>query len=166
MNINQPLLMEFKHEAAKTRKMLERVPFEQATWKPHDKSTALGALATHIARVPTWIERVLTREEFDMLAPNAFPKVELHKNTQELLAYFDANNAIALKQLEGASDEALMKPWTFRRGEQVIFTLPRGAVIREMALNHQYHHRGQMSVYLRQLNVPVPGMFGPSADEQ
>lgn len=158
--------MEFKQEMAKTRKMLERVPFDKATWKPHDKSSTLVSLATHVARVPTWVERVITRDEFDVAAPNAFPKIEQLTDTKQLLAYFDKNCSDAVKSLEGASDETLMKPWIFRRGEQVFFNMPKAAVIRNMAFNHQYHHRGQLSVYLRMLDVPVPGMYGPSADEQ
>jgi uncharacterized damage-inducible protein DinB len=166
MAMNTPFLMEFKHETAKTRKMLERVPFENPTWKPHEKSTPLVNLANHITRVISWTDRVLGREEFDMAAPNAFPAVVLPKDNKELLDSFDKNVATATKALENASDEALMKPWTFRAGDKVIFTMPRATVLREMAFNHQVHHRGQLSVYLRELNVPVPGMYGPSADEK
>jgi uncharacterized damage-inducible protein DinB len=166
MAMKDGMLREFKHEMEGTRKMLERVPFENRAWKPHDKSHELHALSTHIARIPTWVERVMSRDDFDMAAPNAFPKYEPINNTQELLALLDKNSAVAIKELEGASDETLMKPWTFRAGDHVIFTLPKAAVIRNMAFNHQYHHRGQLSVYLRLLEVPVPGMYGPSADEK
>lgn len=165
MAIKDGMLMEFKHEMDNTRKMLERVPFDKSTYKPHEKSRAMANEAMHIANVITWIPRVMNTPEFDVTKPGAFPKLELPKNTQELLEMFDKNNAEAVKALENASDEAFMTPWTFRNGEHVIFTLPRVAAIRNMGLNHHYHHRGQMSVYLRLAGVPVPGMYGPSADE-
>jgi uncharacterized damage-inducible protein DinB len=166
MAIGNGIIMELKHEAVNTRKMLERVPFEKATWKPHEKSTGLVPLAAHVARVLSWVERAMTKDEFDMGVPGAFPKIELPKNTAELLQGLDNNVAQAIKHLESATDEVLMKPWTFRNGDHVIFTMPKAAVVRNMALNHMYHHRGQLSVYLRLLDVPVPGMFGPSADEK
>jgi uncharacterized damage-inducible protein DinB len=165
MALNTSLLMELKHEAGNTRKMLERVPYDNPTWKPHDKSSTLASLAAHIARLPVWVERIITKDEFDVTAPNAFPKVETPKTSKELLDIFDTNIAVVSKYLEQASDETLMKPWTFRMGDKVFFTLPRIAAIRDMAFSHSYHHRGQLSVYLRLLNVPIPGMYGPSADE-
>jgi uncharacterized damage-inducible protein DinB len=166
MAIKDGMIMEFKHEMANTRKMLERVPFEKGTYKPHEKSRAAVNLAHHVANVPTWIGRVITTNEFDVAIPGAFPKVETPTTSEELLAFFDKTNAEALKHLESATDEQLMTPWTFRMGGNAIFTLPKVAAIRNMALNHQYHHRGQLSVYLRLMDVPVPGMYGPSADEQ
>lgn len=165
MAIKDGMIMEYKYEMANTRKMLERVPFEQAAYKPHEKSRAMANEAMHIANVIAWIPRIVNTPEFDFAKPGSLPKVELPKNTQELLAMFDKNYNEGLKALEGASDEALMTPWTFRNGEHIVFTLPRAAAIRNMGLNHHYHHRGQMSVYLRLANVPVPGMYGPSADE-
>src|ERR1022692_757696 len=98
-----PLILGFKHEMANTRKILERVPYDQAAWKPHEKSSSLGSLATHIARIPTWVERIITKDEFDMADLGAFPKIEPPKNTKALLAFFDKNNADALKYLEDAS---------------------------------------------------------------
>ena len=163
MALNIALLKELEHEAAKTRKMLERVPMEKADWKPHEKSYSLGSLAIHIARLPSWVERVNTSDEFDV-AKGVLPK--LPGNSEELLTFFDTNIAAATRNLQGATDELLMKPWTFRNGERIIFTAPKVSVIRNMGLNHIYHHRGQLSVYLRLLNIPVPGMFGPSADER
>ncbi len=165
MAIKDGMIMEFKHEMANTRKMLERVPFEQASYKPHEKSRAMANEAMHIANVISWIPRIINSPEFDMSKPGALPKVELPKNNQELLEMFDKNCAETLKAFESVSDEAMMTPWTFRNGEHVVFTLPRAAAIRNMGLNHHYHHRGQMSVYLRLAGVPVPGMYGPSADE-
>ena len=165
MAMNTGLIMELKHEAANTRKMLERVPYEKATWKPHEKSHSLASLAAHIARLPVWVERIVTKDEFDVAAPNAFPKVQTPMTSKEMLEIFDTNIAAATKHLENLTDELYMKPWVFRRGEQVFMNLPKAAAIRNMAFNHVYHHRGQLSVYLRLLNVPIPGMYGPSADE-
>jgi len=165
MAIKDGMIMEYKYEMANTRKMLERVPFEQATFKPHEKSRAMANEAMHIANVLSWIPRIANTPEFDVAKPGAMPKIELPKNNQELLEMFDKNYAEGLHALENASDESMMTPWTFRNGEHVVFTLPRAAAIRNMGLNHHYHHRGQMSVYLRMANVPVPGMYGPSADE-
>jgi uncharacterized damage-inducible protein DinB len=166
MALNKALLMELEHEAKSTRKILERVPFDKATWKPHEKSHTLVALASHVARTAIWVERAITLDELDMGAPNAFPKVELPKNTAELLATFDGMIASGTKHLQDVSDETLMKPWVFRNGATVIFNMPKAAIIRNMGYNHIYHHRGQLSVYLRLLGVPVPGMYGPSADEK
>lgn len=165
MAVKDGMIMEYKFEMANTRKMLERVPFEKAEYKPHEKSRAMANEAMHIANVITWVPRILNTPEIDVTKPGTFPKLELPKNNKELLDMFDKNYTEGLKALESASDEALMTPWTFRSGEKVIFTLPRVAAIRNMGLNHHYHHRGQMSVYLRLAGVPVPGMYGPSADE-
>lgn len=166
MAINDGLIKELQHEAANTRKILERVPMDKATWKPHDKSTTLASLATHVARLPLWVERVMTKDGFDAAAPGAFPKQEQPKTSKELLDTLDNSVAAATKSLQAASDEDLMKPWSFSMGEHKVFTLPRVAALRTMGLSHLYHHRGQLSVYLRLLDVPVPGMYGPSADEQ
>jgi uncharacterized damage-inducible protein DinB len=166
MAIKDGMIMELKYEGENTRKMLERVPYEKATYKPHEKSRALTNEAFHIANIASWIGRISSTPELDVSKPGAIPKTELPKNKEELLALFDKNQADALKHLEGASDEALMTPWTLRNGDHVIFTLPKAAAIRNLGLNHTYHHRGQMSVYLRLLDVPVPGMYGPSADDE
>jgi len=166
MAINTGMLMELQHEAANTRKMLERVPLEKATWKPHEKSRALANLALHVAQNYSWVERIMNNDDFDMAKPNAFPTHEPPKTSKELLDMFDNNVATATKALEKANDETLMKGWKFRAGDQVFIDLPKAAAIRSMAFNHHIHHRGQLSVYLRDLNVPVPGMYGPSADEQ
>ncbi len=165
MAIKDGMIMEYKHEMANTRKMLERVPFEKAEYKPHEKSRAMANEAFHIVNILTWIPRILNNPGFDVAQPGALPKPDVPKNNKELLTQFDKNYADSLKALENATDEALMTPWTFRNGEHVIFTLPRVAAIRNVGLNHHYHHRGQMSVYLRLAGVPVPGMYGPSADE-
>jgi uncharacterized damage-inducible protein DinB len=164
MAINQALIAELKHESVNTRNLLSRVPTEKFSWKPHEKSMTTGRLATHIATIPAWIGRVLQMDEFDMAKSPL--QLETAENTETLLKKFDETLAANIPLLETASDETLNTPWTFRNGEHVIFTLPRKVVLRNMALNHQIHHRGQLSVFLRLLDIPIPGMYGPSADER
>ncbi len=163
MAMNTALLGELKHEAINTRKILERVPTDKLDWRPHEKSMKLGKLAKHIAELPVWFERILNADEFD-LASASFNR-EPPENTGEILKLFDDGLAAAVKVLESATDDNLNSSWIFRRGEQVMFQLPKKVAVRNLAMNHVYHHRGQLSVYLRLLNVQVPGMYGPSADE-
>lgn len=163
MAINMTLLGELKHEAINTRKILERVPTDKLDWQPHEKSMKLGKLAKHIAELPVWFERILNADEFD-LASASF-KQQPVEDSAEIVKLFDDGLAAAVKLLESATDDDLNSTWTFRRGEQIMFQLPKKVAIRNLAMNHVYHHRGQLSVYLRLLNVPVPGMYGPSADE-
>ena len=164
MAINQGLIAEIKSEAANTRKMLERIPVEQSTWKPHGKSMELMKLGSHLARIPIWVGRAVNASEYDFAKtpPAAQPPFT---TKEEMLATFDNNIHEALGLLEKATDESLMKPWTLRAGEKVFFTMPTIGVVRSFALSHTIHHRGQLSVYLRLLDIPVPGMYGPSADE-
>ena len=161
--IKQAIMNEIKHEGASTKKLLERVPFDKFDWKPHERSMLLGKLAVHIAEIPRWSSRILSATEFDFTKANYTP-AEVH-STEELVKLSESNIQNALNDFNAAKDEDLMAPWTFRRGEHVIFTLPRVAAIRTLAMNHLLHHRGQLSVYLRLLNIPIPGMYGPSADE-
>lgn len=163
MAIKDGMLMELAHEAANTRKMLERVPLDKGDWKPHDKSMSMSRLATHVAELPGWTAMTMHTDELDWEKFEYKPN--LATTTEELLAKLDENVSKATAALENATDEDLMKPWTMRRGENVFFTLPKAAVIRNFSLNHLYHHRGQLSVFLRLNEIPVPGMFGPSADE-
>ncbi len=163
MSINQALLAEFKHESNNTRKILERVPTDKLSWKPHEKSMTIGRLATHIAELPIWIDRALTEDEFDF-ATAVFNR-ESKESTEAILQLFDERKESAIKLIESASDELLNSPYTMRRGEQIFFTIPKKVNIRNIGFNHNYHHRGQLSVYLRLLDVNVPGMYGPSADE-
>ncbi|GAA4329341.1 DinB family protein [Flaviaesturariibacter amylovorans] len=162
--LNQSLLPELKYEAASTRRMLERVPFDKWSWKPHEKSMSLGELATHVADLVNWSAFTLETTEINWAEFKYNPPRP--SNSEELLAIHDKNTAASVRALEGATDEQLMAPWTMRAGDQVYFTLPRIATIRTYAFNHVVHHRGQLSVYLRLLGVPVPGMYGPTADEQ
>jgi uncharacterized damage-inducible protein DinB len=167
MNIGQSMLGEFDSEMQNTRKALERVPDDKWNWKPHEKSGTLGWLAAHIGTVPEWITMTITTRELDY-APVNGPAYEPPKisNQKELLAAFDKCAADARAALAGASDQEIMLSWKLLAGGQEIFTMSRLACVRGMCLNHLYHHRGQLTVYLRLLNIPVPGLYGPSADEQ
>ena len=162
MPLNQALLPEFDLEMANTRKSLERVPDGKSNWKPHPKSTTLNGLATHLATIGQWAEAIVGQDSFDVAS--APPQSPL-KTKAEILAAFDKSAATARKAIAGASDEQLMKPWSLRSGGKTIFTLPRVAVLRSFVMNHTIHHRAQLGVYLRLNNVPVPSIYGPSADE-
>lgn len=164
MALNSAFIAEIKHESVNTRKILERVPTDKLLWIPHEKSMKLGRLATHIAELPMWFERIVNTNEFDF-ATAAF-KPHIAENTEALLQLFDEKLSSAIKVLESATDENLNSIWKVRRGEQTMFQLPKKVALRNFAYNHIYHHRGQLSVYLRLLNIPVPGMYGPSADEK
>ena|ERR1700694_3932585 len=161
--LHQTLIPELKQEGAQTRKMLERVPYERFDWKPHDKSMLLRRLSVHIAELPGWIPLTLQTTELDLAQRKYEPTAV--GSTEALLALHDKKLEEAVTALSSASDEDLMMPWTLRMGDRVMFTMPRIAVIRTITLNHIIHHRAQLSVYLRLLDVPVPGMYGPSADE-
>ena len=160
MNLNEPLLAELQIEAVTTRKMLERVPQDSLLWKPHEKSRTLGEIAAHIANIPGLFIATLNRDEFDR---HNYESVT--DTISDILQTFDRNISSALEVLKVQSDERLLRPWRYKYGEQVIFEMPRLVVIRTIALNHLIHHRGQLSVYLRLLNVPLPPVYGPTADE-
>ena len=163
MSLSEPIAAELRREAATTRRMLERVPEDELAWRPHEKSMTLGRLAGHIAELPNLVVAALTQDEVDFAAGKFQPFAA--SNVPELLEKFDENIAAAARALEGQPDEHLLKTWRLRRGEQVIFELPRVAVLRSMGLNHIIHHRGQLSVYLRLLDIPLPSVYGPTADE-
>src|ERR1700739_511988 len=164
MAINQGLIMEFKQETANTRKMLERIPADKYTWKPHAKSMELLKLGRHLASNPIWIGRAINASEFDF-GKNPPVPTPAPTSLKEVLDLFDKNVAEATKDLDGRTGEQLMKPWSLRQGEKVYFTMPTIGVIRSFSLSHSIPHRGQLSVYLRLLDIAVPGMYGPSADE-
>jgi uncharacterized damage-inducible protein DinB len=145
--------------------MLEKVPMDKADWKPHEKSMTLGRLATHIAETIHWIPVILQADEFDFAA-NPSPKGHTADSSEELLAILDDNLNKAITALSQTDDETFNKTWSVKRGEQLIMTSPKKVAIRGWAFSHQFHHRGQLSVYLRLLDIPVPGMYGPSADER
>lgn len=166
MPISQTILPEFEHEMANTRKTLERVPDDKFAWKPHEKSMTLGGLVTHLANIPSWTKETFNREELDVAPPGAPPyRLEEKKSAAEALATFDENVASARAALEAATDENWQGKWSLLMGGKTIFTLPRTAVMRGFVMNHLIHHRAQLGVYLRLLDVPVPSIYGPSADE-
>jgi len=158
------LIGELKNEGANTRKMLEKVPEDNLGWKPHEKSMTIGRLASHITEIPVWINRTLAADSFNFAS---LPMVRnMYESNEALLRVFDDTQAAAIEALGNASDDALNATFTLLRGEQVVYTMPRKVLIRNFAFNHVIHHRGQLSVFLRLLNIPVPGMYGPSADEK
>lgn len=165
MTIAASMLPELDNEMATTRSLLERVPEQHGEWKPHPKSMSLGRLAAHIAELVGWTNSTIHQTELDFGAPGAYNPAQL-TTTAKLLELFDANVQSARAAISGASDADLMVPWTLRNGEHVIFTMPRVAVLRAMVINHVIHHRGQLSVYLRLHDVPLPSIYGPTADTQ
>jgi len=166
MALSDSLLPEFDHEMANTRKTLERVPEEKFAWKPHEKSTALGRLASHLAEIPGWVPHTLEQDSFDVSPPGGTAHQSLQAQTRaELLQMFDKNVAAARALISSTSDERLRKPWTLLSGGKTVFSLPRIAVLRGFVMNHSIHHRAQLGVYLRLNGVPVPAIYGPSADE-
>lgn len=160
--ISSALLPEFEHEMQTTRRTLERLPEDKLTWKPHEKSTTLGGLALHLATINHWAEAVMGSDSFDV---STAPQNPPPKSRAEILEAFEKNAASAHKILESATDAEMMKPWALKAGGHTIFSMPRAVVFRSFILNHHIHHRGQFSVYLRLNNVPVPSIYGPSADE-
>ena len=164
MTIAELLLPEVEQEMATTRRVLERVPDEKLAWKPHARSWSMGDLASHIVNMIKWTDVTMNQTEFDL---GSVPPEQLNqaaKSRAELLAWFDAN-AAAARQALGRSDADYFVPWTMRQGDQVFFTMPRYSCVRSFFLNHVVHHRAQLSVYLRLNDIPVPAMYGPSADE-
>lgn len=164
MPINESFITELEHEAKPTRKLLERVPLEKFGWKPHEKSTQLGSLAFHVAEIPGWTDFTLNASELDFAKSNYKPATT--GTTEELIRSFEENYQKAIKALKDAPDERFAENWTLRKGETIFFTLPKIAVLRTFSYNHWYHHRAQLGVYLRLLNVPLPYIYGPTADEQ
>jgi uncharacterized damage-inducible protein DinB len=148
---------------ATTRKLLERVPDDRLSWKPHEKSYSLGQLAQHVANIPYWGQLTLEQSELDLLAYP--PPAELGSRAA-ILQLFEERSGATRKALLGRTDAELMAPWSLKRGADTMFTMPKATVWRTFVMNHLVHHRGQLSVYLRQQGVPLPSMYGPSADEQ
>ena len=162
MALVDALLPEFDHETATTRRLLERVSEDQFDWKPHEKSMTLGGLATHVATVPMWGSMTLSQSHVDI---GGDPRAAELRTRAELLTTFDQNVASTRAALVGRTDAELLAPWSLKRNGQVILTMPKAAVWRSFVMSHLIHHRGQLSVYLRLQNVPVPSIYGPSADE-
>lgn len=165
MSIAQTLLPEFDREMANTRQMLALVPTADAAWTPHPKSYALGDLAAHIATLPMWGRMSLQLPELDLGSPaNAGIARVPFTTTPELLERFDRNVREARTVLAAAADADLSVVWTLRNGATTVFSMPRTAVLRGFVLSHMIHHRGQLSVYLRLRDVPLPSLYGPTAD--
>ena len=166
MAIKDALLPEFDHEMATTRRLLERLPEAEFAWKPHDRSMALGQLAGHIANLPQWCSATLASTVFDLDALPDDARPQLPASRAAVLEEFDGKVAAARGQLTSTTDAEFMTLWTLKKGGQEVFTLPRISAIRSFVMNHLIHHRGQLSVYLRLKNVPLPSIYGPTADEQ
>ncbi|MGH9143235.1 MAG: DinB family protein [Vicinamibacterales bacterium] len=162
MSMTQAFLQEFDQEAKTTRRVLERVPADKFAWKPHPKSMSLGELAMHTALTPGAICGWACEEETNV---GSGEKPPVATSTADLVAAHDKSVEKMKETMGQLGDGGLMKNWKASAGGQTIFEMPKGALIRSIALNHWYHHRGQLSVYLRLLDVPVPSIYGPSADE-
>ncbi len=165
MSIKDALLPEFDHETAVTRRLLERVPEADFAWRPHERSMSLGGLATHLSNIPTWTEAITQQGEFDLasLPPGVTARVQ--PDRPGLLEFFDRNITQARARLAAMSDAEYLAMWTLKKDGHVVFSMPRIAALRSFLMNHSVHHRGQLSVYLRLRNVPLPAMYGPTADE-
>jgi len=162
MTISASLLPEFDSEMATTRKVIERLREERYDWAPHAKSMKAGQLASHIATMAFWGTIGITQDSFDLAEEH--PSFTASSRA-ELLAKFDQNVADCRKAIEGADDETFMKSWSLLHGGNALMTMPKVSVVRMFVLNHIIHHRGQLSVYLRLTDTPVPSIYGPSADE-
>jgi len=163
MSINDALMAELQQEAAATRKCLERIPAETFDWKPHEKSMTMSRLATHVAEMVGWVKDTVENPELDFATMDYKPFAP--ETTAELVEYFDAQYAAATESLKNVSDAVMMENWKMRNGEKIYVDLPRVQVMRGFIFNHIVHHRGQLSVYLRLRDIPVPPIYGPSADE-
>ena len=161
MPIAEGLLIEFDQEMATTRRLLERVPSEMGEWKPHPKSFALGHLAQLVARMPSWVANALTQTELNLSGGAGYS----FETTETLLALFDKNVDDARTAFKTIRDEDFAVMWSLRAGDRVLMTALRGAVVRQH-LSHLFHHRGQLTVYLRLVDVPLPSIYGPTADER
>ena len=166
MALKDAILPEFDQEMAATRKTLERVPEAKFSWKPHDKSGSMIWLASHVADIPSWATMTIQHDELDM-APGG-KKMEqppLPKTTQEMLERFDNYVKEARAAIAGVSDAELAKPWSLKNNGETLLTMPKGVCLRTWVFSHNVHHRAQLGVYLRLNNIPVPAIYGPSADE-
>jgi len=155
-------MAEYDHEMGTTRRLLERIPDDKLQWKPHEKSMALGELASHLGNIPNWAGNILNESSFDL--SSAPPNLEPRKSRAEILELFDGSTKKARAMLDKGDGE-YMAPWSLKRAGHEMFSMPRISAFRSFVLNHTIHHRGQLSVYLRMNQVPVPPIYGPTADE-
>ena len=167
MKLGESMLPEFDHEMANARKTLERVPVSKFDWKPHEKSMPMGRLASHVAEIPGWVGAILESDSFDTNPPggkSGYQALQVTSN-EELLGTFDKNIAAARAAIAGTEDAKMMQKWSLLSGGKTVFSMPKIAVMRSFIMNHLIHHRAQLGVYLRLNGVPVPSIYGPSADE-
>lgn len=165
MGISDSMLPEFDREMASTRKTLERVPDDKLAWKPHEKSASMGGLANHLANLPSWGSLTIGTESFDF-APEGVPmKLPEGTSTEEILTMFDQNVTEAREAIAGAGDDEFPKSWTLFFNKRKIMTKTKAEVLRDFVLSHMIHHRAQLGVYLRLNDVPLPMIYGPTADE-
>jgi uncharacterized damage-inducible protein DinB len=166
MAIKDALLPEFDQEMVTTRKVLERLPTDKLDWTPHPRSMAMGRLGAHVGTLYDWMIKTLKQDSFDVTPVDGEPyRLPDFSSTAAIVERFDALAKEARAALAEASDEHLMQPWALLQGGQTLFTMPRIVVLRSFVFNHLIHHRGQLSLYLRLNDVPVPSIYGPSADE-
>jgi uncharacterized damage-inducible protein DinB len=161
MTIGTGLIPEFDQEMKTTRRLLERVPSDKGEWKPHPRSFSLGHLAQLVSWMPGWVTKAARGEDIDLAHSGGYS----YEKTETLVDGFDNHVREAKQELSRVSDADLQKPWSLKLAGRVLFTLPRIAVIRQN-INHLIHHRGQLTVYLRLLDVPIPSIYGPTADEK
>jgi len=167
VTIAESILPEFELEMAGTRKVLERLPDDKLDWKAHEKSNTIGWVACHLAEIAGWVEGTLTQDAWDINPAGGEPYQSPKLNSrQEILDLFDANVAAAKKRIAATPDEEFAKTWSLLSGGQALITMPKLGVIRTWVLNHTIHHRAHLCVYLRLTDIPVPALYGPSADEQ
>lgn len=162
MNLAQQLKQEFERESVSMQKVLERIPTDKFDWKPHEKSMSIKQLSVHVAEITGLISLIINQDELDFAKVTKKPEIN---SAEELVAFYKKLKQKSLEALDVVSDEELNKIWVMRSGDHIIMKLPKKDMIRVMAMSHAYHHRGQLSVYLRLLDIPVPSIYGPSADE-
>jgi uncharacterized damage-inducible protein DinB len=163
MSLREALLADLDHECAVTRRVLARVPEASLAWKPHEKSFTLGGLATHVSQLPHWGRQILDRDSYDL--DSATGHHEGLASLADILAMFDRHVAEVRDGLTSRSDAELQDAWRLKRGNETMLILPRASAVRSYMLHHLIHHRGQLTLYLRLLNVPLPPIYGPTADE-
>jgi uncharacterized damage-inducible protein DinB len=164
MKYSDAMVQEFLHESQTTKRLLERIPEDKMSWKPHEKSMPLGRLATHVTEIPQWAEAIVNQDSLDMATVDFKPVILASR--REILDSHKKNLDKFAEILGGQDDEYLMASWQLKEGDKILIDIPRISAIRGFIISHVIHHRGQLSVYLRENDVPIPSIYGPSADEQ